>query len=169
MALITCPECQKEFSVYAEACPHCGYPVDVKTRQLSIIKSNWKLYETNFSKNRDVKSQSRFYFGTLVNDLKLYKPVNEKQERFIVGFFEGYFGKLERYLYDTPEKLQFTMSYFNNCLMKELNDNPHCPNCNSYVVSQISNFSRSIGIGMWGMASSKVGKTYRCKECGYTW
>ena len=27
MALIKCPECEKEISTYAETCPHCGYPI----------------------------------------------------------------------------------------------------------------------------------------------
>lgn len=27
MALITCPECSKEISDSASACPHCGYPL----------------------------------------------------------------------------------------------------------------------------------------------
>lgn len=27
MALIACPECQKQVSDAAPACPHCGYPV----------------------------------------------------------------------------------------------------------------------------------------------
>ena len=27
MALIKCPECNKEVSDCAEACPHCGYPI----------------------------------------------------------------------------------------------------------------------------------------------
>lgn len=27
MSLITCPECNKQISEYAEACPNCGYPI----------------------------------------------------------------------------------------------------------------------------------------------
>lgn len=29
MALIPCPECQREVSTAAAACPHCGYPLQV--------------------------------------------------------------------------------------------------------------------------------------------
>lgn len=31
MALITCPECKKEISDQAKACPHCGYPIENAT------------------------------------------------------------------------------------------------------------------------------------------
>lgn len=30
MALINCPECSKEISNKAKACPHCGYPLPTK-------------------------------------------------------------------------------------------------------------------------------------------
>ena len=30
MALITCPECSREVSDQAAACPHCGYPLRTK-------------------------------------------------------------------------------------------------------------------------------------------
>ena len=38
MALIKCPECEREISDKAEACPHCGCPTakNVKQKQLSI-------------------------------------------------------------------------------------------------------------------------------------
>lgn len=31
MALTTCPECSKQISNKAITCPHCGYPLNVKT------------------------------------------------------------------------------------------------------------------------------------------
>ncbi len=31
MALIKCPECNKEISDKADACPHCAYPLRIKT------------------------------------------------------------------------------------------------------------------------------------------
>lgn len=50
MALITCPECQKEISSLAPACPHCGFPLSqlegvgpdskVDTQEVSSSTSN---------------------------------------------------------------------------------------------------------------------------------
>lgn len=40
MSLIKCPECNKEISSAAKACPHCGYPInnnDIKTNDFSNI------------------------------------------------------------------------------------------------------------------------------------
>lgn len=32
MALISCPECRREVSDKAPACPHCGYPINMGGR-----------------------------------------------------------------------------------------------------------------------------------------
>ena len=32
MSLVPCPECGREISTAAEACPHCGYPIRPSTR-----------------------------------------------------------------------------------------------------------------------------------------
>lgn len=34
MALLKCPECNKEFSEYATACPNCGCPIDIVNQRL---------------------------------------------------------------------------------------------------------------------------------------
>ena len=35
MALISCPECGREVSTAAEACPQCGYPIHSETPELA--------------------------------------------------------------------------------------------------------------------------------------
>ena len=47
MALIKCPECGKDVSTAAEACPHCGYPLKDKTASQKPIQ-----YETTTVKIR---------------------------------------------------------------------------------------------------------------------
>lgn len=46
MALIKCPECEKEISDKAPACPHCGCPLtdDVVVNNLSMKSEKiWKI------------------------------------------------------------------------------------------------------------------------------
>ena len=42
MALIKCPECNKEVSDKAEICVHCGYPI---SKWIKIVKRLWKRYK----------------------------------------------------------------------------------------------------------------------------
>ena len=46
---------------------------------------------------------------------------------------------------------------------------PKCPTCNSDNVEKISLGSKAIGGVMFGILSSNVRKSYRCKNCGYRW
>lgn len=47
--------------------------------------------------------------------------------------------------------------------------NIHCPYCNSSNVTKISTVNRAVSVGMFGLASSKIGKTHKCNDCGSTW
>lgn len=44
-----------------------------------------------------------------------------------------------------------------------------CPTCGSTNIKDISTLNRAVSVGMFGLASSKIGKTKECKDCGYKW
>lgn len=46
---------------------------------------------------------------------------------------------------------------------------PHCPTCGSTNIQKISGMKRWFSVGLFGLASSDVGKTMVCKKCGYKW
>lgn len=47
--------------------------------------------------------------------------------------------------------------------------NIECPYCNSSNVTKIGTVNRAVSVGMFGLASSKIGKTHKCNDCGSTW
>lgn len=46
---------------------------------------------------------------------------------------------------------------------------PKCPTCGSTNVQKLSTTSKVVSLGLLGLASKTVGKTYKCKNCGYHW
>ena len=48
-------------------------------------------------------------------------------------------------------------------------EHPHCPSCRSLNIARISNFERALSATAWGLGSGKIGKQYKCKNCGYKW
>lgn len=44
---------------------------------------------------------------------------------------------------------------------------PHCPTCGSTNLRKIGNLERGLSVTVWGFGSSKMGKTFECKDCGY--
>lgn len=52
---------------------------------------------------------------------------------------------------------------------KDTGDIPKCPTCGSTNVKRISAAERYVGTGLVGLASSNVGHTMQCNNCGYKW
>lgn len=44
--------------------------------------------------------------------------------------------------------------------------NIHCPYCNSTNITKISTVNRAVSVGMFGLASKKIGKQWHCNNCG---
>ena len=44
-----------------------------------------------------------------------------------------------------------------------------CPMCRSTNVVKIDTFDRVLSIGTVGLASGKIGKQYKCKNCKHMW
>lgn len=46
---------------------------------------------------------------------------------------------------------------------------PKCPTCGSPDIKKINGLKKWVGIGAFGLASSDLGKTMQCNNCGYKW
>ena len=44
--------------------------------------------------------------------------------------------------------------------------NIHCPYCNSSNVAKIGTVNMAVSVGMFGLASKKIGKQWHCNNCG---
>ena len=44
----------------------------------------------------------------------------------------------------------------------------HCPYCNSINVKKITGTERAVSVGMLGLFSKKLNKSFKCKNCGGT-
>ena len=54
-------------------------------------------------------------------------------------------------------------------ILEEQSRVPKCPSCGSNNISKIGIINRMVSTGLFGLASSKIGKTHKCNNCGYTW
>ena len=46
---------------------------------------------------------------------------------------------------------------------------PRCPTCGSENVERLNFVDRGVSFLLVGFASSKVGKSFKCRDCKYTW
>ncbi len=54
-------------------------------------------------------------------------------------------------------------------IMEEQSHQPECPTCHSKNIQRISGVERGASIVMLGLFSKKINKSFKCKNCGYTW
>lgn len=52
---------------------------------------------------------------------------------------------------------------------KKMHGGYKCPSCGMMAGHKIGTISKSTSIGLLGMASDKLGKTYKCENCKYMW
>lgn len=64
----------------------------------------------------------------------------------------------------TPEQIAH-----NNAVARELLNKPKCPTCSSTNVQKIGVGERVVSVAMLGIFSEKINKSFKCKNCGYTW
>lgn len=84
--------------------------------------------------------------------------------------------EFDQYLFDHREEiLEKKNTAFDTALahgkaiLEEQSHQPQCPTCHSKNVQQISGIERGASIIVLGIFSKKINKSYKCKNCGYTW
>lgn len=66
----------------------------------------------------------------------------------------------------TKQEPEFDFSFMKDM---QLSNTPKCPTCGSTNIKKISATKRWVGTGLFGIASSDMGKTMQCEKCGYKW
>lgn len=52
---------------------------------------------------------------------------------------------------------------------KKMNGGYKCPNCGMHAGHKINTVNKAVSVSVLGLASDKIGKTYKCENCGYMW
>lgn len=194
MALITCPECGKErISDCAELCPSCGYPIRKRFEEIKEQEIKKRNYQRKLdSIKMPVKPQkprmgvagwiyivvliiiSMFVFMIEVEMVII--PLFWGGLIFVILYYvfvlEDYFKAIKQYKNDTQRATEDFEKYKREELRRRENErmsSPKCPVCNSRYIVKISTTSRVASVLMIGIASGKIGKQYKCTECGHMW
>lgn len=57
----------------------------------------------------------------------------------------------------------------NQAVAREALNKPKCPTCSSTNIQKIGTGERAVSVATLGMFSNKINKSFKCKNCGYTW
>ena len=119
------------------------------------------------------------YFCPNCNEYRKYNP--NQSNKFICKICGN--KMLNKGMEDKDERKQLKKIYIQNELEKEKEkitkkeviypssqpeeNIPKCPTCGSTNIKRISGTKRWLTTGLFGLASSDIGKTMVCKNCGY--
>lgn len=187
MALIKCPECEIEISDKAASCPHCGFPVSshIKSENTqNYIHFYWVGRAGDSIRKTTVCLDSQPIL-TMKCASKESVPVSGKSHT--VDLYQGKHHLLSEQvtIEDNSDHIVFAYKetaglthaklvkanvpdseFFED---KKKKFTPKCPTCGSQNTHKISMTSKVFAFEMVGFASNSVGKTFKCKNCGYTW
>ena len=147
MALIKCPECQKEISEKAKSCPNCGFPINT-----SICILNGKECDLSF-----LLDENYDYFKKVKDVMNLVDPSLKLKETdsAIKKIIET----------KTIPKVLNLPVYEKEINNKESNKNaPTCPHCGSTNI-QLGTRGFSLMTGFIGSSSPR----YYCLKCHHKW
>ncbi len=167
MALINCPECNKEISDKAVSCPNCGFPVSQVKQNNEKQNVNYDIVLTGYCQNSKIKSikavenecsLSLYDAKRAVENIPcvISKNINYTKAQSIQS-------KLESYgLYGLSVKVVPTDSCRNeNAFDLSILT---CPRCGS---ASITTGQRGFSLLTGFLGSNKT--VNRCGSCGWTW
>ena len=191
MALIKCPECNKEVSDRAISCPHCGFPIaDIqKIESQHTVKVNNKICDISKLKimyDKYSTADQKMICNTCNNIYKKWYKSGEtgfysgKGENLIqwIGCTFNWWKKNEQHYLAYKflaecrshnfEYFEFNTSDYtpvNNISSPQPTSQLHCPKCGS---TSITTEKRGYDI-MWGFLGSERIVYNVCQKCGHKW
>lgn len=173
MALINCPECNKEISDKAKSCPNCGFPI-----QEQIIKSKSSSIKVNICpKCGEIwgNYEKCQHCGTKLIDCHIIYDDYEKMD--IIKAWEIKQELYNKYVIGSPEfdETLFNKTYkegqdlcnaYKATLSRPSEPKVTCPYCKSTNTKKISSMAKAANIAMFGIFGNKRKYQWHCDHCG---
>lgn len=152
-------------------CPHCGYiNFYVKPSKFPICKCCD--YEDPIIITNDERHDLVVSIKASINEQKsneeLADIIDEAlREKYVYGnehFSKKAYNDMLEY---TERKEEEAKAFFNSHSSDP--HTPKCPTCGSTDLRKVSVGAKAVSVGLFGIFSQKVKKTWHCNSCGYEW
>ena len=199
MALVKCPECGREkVSDSAEMCPDCGYGIKAYYARQREVEYAKKQREQKIAKvtmpsppsdKMDSNEKGLLGFGIVAAVCGVILLPGEGAFLGVcclitgIGFIFVAFSQDSKNKEVARRNYELALKDFEEYQKSEvarqeriearrraeLENAIKCPVCNSINVEKITAVDRSVSIAAVGLASGKIGKQYKCKNCKHMW
>lgn len=173
MALIDCPECEKQVSDKAESCPYCGYPI--KDTLSDNNDDDWKETKYKLLLKKYVGNEA-FVAECISNHcfISIRKAEELVSKAPTVIMDKAYLSQLEkiqkelskyRIITDISEDAKPEMPK----ITEKDKNTIKCPTCGSERVSRLSDLKRGTHALIFGLYSTTAKSQFECLNCHYKW
>lgn len=185
MFIVVCPECGKQLSQYAEMCPECGFPIkkfitehnftdldkvmicpkcadvhrSIGAAWLKCRYCNTELIQTDLGKEK----WNKFVYDASGEE------VDNKQIELAKQYGNDQFDEQMFKTRSNERDERIAMRLIKEPVKTTPLNTPKCPTCGSTNIQKIGTAERVTSVLGLGLFSKKINKTYKCKNCGYTW
>ncbi|MCL2002817.1 MAG: hypothetical protein FWG72_02295 [Oscillospiraceae bacterium] len=173
VALINCPECQKEISDKSPACVGCGFP---------IVQPVDELYKLTLD-HREIRPSVAAEFDRYLMDVMGVWENDDAYSKLysmLVALDDFPQVILENISYEDAIATQSKIESFGGrtsiyrmserVVKKDIAGVAKCPTCSSTKLKQIGAANKVGAAALFGVLTvSHVGKTFKCGDCGYSW
>lgn len=92
-----------------------------------------------------------------------------KEKKTAISDLETAKRNLDEYEKNLNARIEAIVAQSRAYTAKNATKHPKCPICGSTNTERISTLNRTVSVATVGLASSKIGKQYQCKNCKHKW
>lgn len=141
-------------------CPHCGY-IQVHFNPSKFPICECCGYEDPVIIDNNDLLQLEKELKAKDPDASAYEALREKYVYSSEHFSKKAYNDMLKYVEERKQKIQ--EEYDRIC------HTPKCPTCGSTDLRKVSVGAKAVSVGLFGIFSQKVKKTWHCNSCGYEW
>lgn len=146
-------------------CKKCGRVVEIKPDKTGHIDDT-----CDYCKSKVFPVPEKYWLDGLdfliTNEQK--NLLREELVKTAPEFDEYLFNHRDNDLHQQWAKTEAALDH-GKSVLEEQARTPKCPSCGSSNVSKIGVVGRAVSFKLVGFASSKIGKTHKCNNCGTMW
>lgn len=91
---------------------------------------------------------------------------DDLKEQFINEYIKSS-PEFDQYRFDHRDQDMFEQRMAYKAAISKQSNTPKCPTCGSTNIQKISGTKRWLSTGLFGLASSDIGKSMVCRNCGF--
>lgn len=150
---------------YQWYCPKCGFKSFLLKSDNGICRCcNSQMKESPSEYNLTQQWMKLSNNDWEQNEQRLFDEVISKSPEFDINLYNNKDSILQQKQQQQEESIAH-----GKAILEEQSRVPKCPSCGSSNVSKIGIINRAVSFKLVGFASSKIGKTHKCNNCGTTW